>query len=267
MTFTLTYELNRPQTKNTALISPQSLLTAFSQKEFEMENMGIHTTTGIFKGYNDHEGILVCGYEFGGGDEESCDEVPQNADCPQTKLDCIFSNGELCFGEGWKKWRFQQGVIRWFGLWGHPLTKEKGDFEKTIINTNWCNTQNPDMQGQDYLKKLLDPEQVKNFLYHIQTLRPRLILFFGVKIIDALQKNDALKPFEEIMGKGNPVERLEKPFQGGEGVFGIRVQTFEKCKVVCLPHPSKYPPSDANIALFKDEIGSRIQEIKTLKGI
>jgi hypothetical protein len=228
--------------------------------------MRLNLDTDIFDGYNNRDGILICGYEWGGDDDDS----PQTEQPPATGTKCIFSNKTPFYGERWP-WPYDARIIEWFALWGHPLSKEMGAFEKTIAQTNWCNTQNPNMQGQDYLKKLLAPEQVENFIYHIKTLQPRLILFFGSKLIEALQYPDALKPFEEIVGKltlidGENSIYLQKESKGRR--FKIWFQNFEKCKIVCLPHPTgSHGLSYDYIAQFKDEIGSRIQEVKTLKGI
>jgi hypothetical protein len=239
------------------------------RKEFDMK---LHLTTGIFDGYNNRDGILLCGYEFGGSsdDDDDADETSENKR-PQKENDCVISNKKPFYGEGWP-WRYDSVIIKWFELWGHPLSKEKKPFEKTIAQTNWCNTQNPRMPSkyQDKWEKLLDPVQVENFLHHVRTLQPRLILFFGAELIQVLQNPKVLEPFQKIVGKLVPVDGkrsicLQKESKSRR--FNVWLQNFERCKVVCLPHPTGAHVSDDYIKLFKDEIGSRIQEVKTLKGI
>jgi hypothetical protein len=235
------------------------------------ERIVLNLATGLFKGYNDKDGIMLCGYEWGYSKADREREEKQGPPVLDfSKNDAVFSNKAAFYGECAKNFRYDQRIIKWFGLWGHPLSEEKGAFEKTLVQTNWCDGCDHHVEG-DYRDKLLAPDQVANFLKHVETLRPRLILFFGSRMIGILQDRRVIAPFQEIAGKivpidGKPLLILRKDFQG-QG-FNVGFQDFERCQVVGLPHPAgTHGLSDDYIALFRQEIGSRIQEVKKLKHI
>jgi hypothetical protein len=236
--------------------------------------MKLNLANGLFKGYNDKDGIMLCGYEWGFGKaDQEYEKRVEKGEAPAldiSKNNAVFSNKASFYGEQAKKWHYDRRIIKWFELWGHPLSEKEDAFEKTILQTNWCNSLDDHMK-ENPQDKLLVPEQVENFLYHVRTLQPRLILFFGSKMIEILQDSRVIKPFQEIVGRivpidGKPFVLRQKEFEGKR--FKVGFQDFEKCKVVCLPHPSSSVGlANAYIVLFKDEIGSRIQEVKTLKHI
>ncbi|MDR1647269.1 MAG: hypothetical protein LBR88_04430 [Zoogloeaceae bacterium] len=234
--------------------------------------MDLNLANGLFKGFNDKNGIMLCGYEWGYSKKDQENDEKSNAPALDlSKNDAVFSNKATFYGERANGWRYDQRIIKWFALWGHPLGKEKDDFEKTIVQTNWCNTQGHRVE-ENYWEKLLAPQQVDNFLEHVRVLQPRLILFFGSQIIHILQDTRVLGRFQDIVGKIVPIDgkpfvlRKKEDFQGRK--FDIGFQNFEHCKVVGLPHPNGTRGlQDDYIALFKDEIGSLIQEVKVLKHI
>ncbi|GHV09169.1 hypothetical protein AGMMS50229_18810 [Campylobacterota bacterium] len=218
----------------------------------------LNIATGLFKGYNDKEGIMVCGYEWGKPEEDLEQDSKNDSPPPQDSSERTFyDNSEYKFGAR---------IVKWFELWGHPLKKGEA-FDKTIVQTNWTDDCNHHIEG-DIKQKLRD--QTKNFLEHIEALKPRLILFFGSEQIEVLQEESVLKPFQEIVGKivaidGQPLVIKQKEFDGTQ--FKVGFQNFERCKIVSLPHASGARVSYAYIELFKEEIGSLIQEVKSLKHI
>ncbi|GHS90032.1 hypothetical protein FACS189487_11280 [Campylobacterota bacterium] len=223
----------------------------------------LNIATGLFKGYNDKEGIMVCGYEWGYSKADLERDSKNDSPPPQdsSENNAIFSKNP---------YPFARRIIKWFSLWGHPLSEKEDAFEKTIVQTNWCDTQAHHVE-ENYWDKLLATDQLANFLKHVKELQPRLILFFGSKQIEVLQDSRAIAPFQEIVGKivaidGQPLVIKQKEFNGTQ--FKVGFQNFERCKIVSLPHPSgSQGLSDDYIALFKDEISERIQEVKNLKHI
>lgn len=196
---------------------------------------------------------MICGYEWGGGDEET-----EGGNEPQIDevVECTFANKDLRYGSAALGWPYDKRIKKWFEMWGHPLNHDNpGDFEKSIIQTNWCDTQNPGMNG-DYTA-LWNPAQVDNFLSHCKHFSPRLILLMGSRLIDALQHPSTLEQFEAIAGKCTKGRHtVQKPSRFRR--FKIGFQAFERCDVVCLPHPSASRGlSDDYIALFNEEIGQR----------
>jgi hypothetical protein len=227
----------------------------------------LNVTTGRFEGFNDKDGIAIIGYEFGYSKKDEKNDKAGNLPARvKNENTAIFSNKSEYYGDGAKKERFAQSVIKYFSLWEHPLSEKKNAFEKTIVQTNWLDSQNRRLSG-NIESKLLSPEAIDNFLRHVKILQPRLILFFGLKMFDCLQDDRVLNRFKDIMGEiepidGKPYNNLEKIPGEGRVVF----QNFEKCKVVVLPHPSSGLRDDY-IARYKEEIGERIQEVKAIKGI
>ena len=231
-----------------------------------MRNLNI--ANSLFPGLNDQQGIMLCGYEWGWSKKDQEDDSESIENSNVNLAQCTFSNKSLRYGAKANGWRYDNRIVKWFDLWGHPLSRENlgTDFEKCIVQTNWCNTQNHKI-NESYYSKLTDKIQIDNFIYHIEHLKPSLILFFGSEQISILQDDKVLPRFVEHTGnaKCRPYS-LQKDFSGIR--FHIRFQDFEHCRVVCLPHPSSSRGlSDSYIALFKDELSPLIAEVKRLKGV
>jgi hypothetical protein len=222
----------------------------------------------IFPKLNDSNGIMLCGYEWGWSKEDQRDEERGLLEEFDNDITFTFSNKAIQFGERAFKWRYDKRIINWFDLWGHPLVREGlgSDFDKCILQTNWCNTQNYKID-ENYYSKLTRAEQVDNFIFHIKKFRPKLIIFFGSELIKVLQDKRVMPRFHEIMGDiTSPLESCQKDFSGR--MFYISFQGFEKCNVVCFPHPSSSRGlNDSYIKLFCSELDERIGKVKSLKGI
>lgn len=212
---------------------------------------------------NKKRGLMICGYEWGYSKaDQTADKLGEhktnNSDAQNT-----FSNKEPRYGSKALGWRFDNVLLKWFELWGHKLSREGlgGSFERSIIQTNWCNTQAHQMKG-DVLKKLLSKDQVDNFLFHIEKLDPQLIVFAGSKLIQALQYKSVLERFEKIMGhKVSAPEYDQEDFPGRR--FKVAFQEFENCKIVCLPHPSgSRGLADEYMAMFKPRMSGLLESYK-----
>lgn len=228
----------------------------------------LNVANSIFPSLNDQQGIMLCGYEWGDSKKDRENKSKTNQD-PNSKIsDCTFSNKLLRYGDKAKNWRYDNRIIKWFELWGHPLSREGlgTDFEKCIIQTNWCNTQNHRVKG-NYYQKLTAQEQINNFLHHVGSLKPKLILFFGSQQISILQDAKVLPRFVDLVGQAeSKPNSLRKEFHGRR--FYIHFQKFHHCNVVCLPHPSSTRGlSDEYIAKFREEISPLIKEVKSTKGL
>lgn len=220
----------------------------------------------VFPGFNDNQGLMLCGYEW--GFSKSDQEFAQADEQKRSSVAHVFSNKAAEYGEIANGWKYDQRIIYWFELFGHKLSQREtgGNFEKCLLQTNWCDTQNNKMEG-DYWSKLLEPSQIDNFIAHIEMFKPRLIFFFGSQILKILQSEKVLPRFMEAMGVvTEPLIFQRKPFDGR--VFSIGFQGFENCKVMCFPHPSgSHGLSDDYIKLFSTEAGKLLQEFKELKSL
>jgi hypothetical protein len=230
-------------------------------------NKKFNIATGIFPGWNHSKGIMLCGYEWGGGGEETGDSLATE-ELLTAEAPVVFSNKAPRYGQVANSWPYDRRIIEWFGFWGHQLRRDEtgGDFEKCLLQTNWCDTQNVKVTGH-YYEKLLADDQVANFIKHIAEFKPRLIFFFGSAMINLLQNAKVLTPFKDVMGNvTQPLEVVTKPFDGKK--FKVGFQGFENCRIIALPHPSgSRGLNNEYIKLFTQEIGERIAEVKRFKGI
>ena len=231
-----------------------------------MENI-YNVATGVFPGFNDKHGIMICGYEWGGDDEIT--ENVTTADPSQvTNLGVIFSNKAPFYGSVAESWPYDKKIRDWFRIWGHELQRDGngGDFEKCLLQTNWCDTQAPNMTNINYQKKLLDPVQISNFIEHVKHFEPRVLMFFGSRMGRLLNAKEVIDKFQEIVGKEIETFRYEKyPFSGRR--FNVGFQAFERCNVIALPHPSgSHGLSPEYIKLFTPKIGSILSDFKKSRG-
>lgn len=220
----------------------------------------------IFKGLNDKEGIMICGYEWGESkaDQEQIEKIEIDL-----SIQCTFSNKALLYGERAKTWPYDNNIKKWFALWGHALDEDElgGDFDKSLVQTNWAITCNPNIT--DY-STLLEDEAINNFLLHVEELKPKIIMFSGRKLIDFLRNNKVWDRFTAIMGNEiKPLKRVQKTEYQDKGIkFNVFFNDFERCKVICFPHASgSHGLSDKYIELYKKEMAPILAEFKKSKRI
>lgn len=200
-------------------------------------------------------GLMICGYEWGYSRED--EEADTNGIVNQPADPGVlytFANKQLGHGDRALRWRYDQRIIKWFEIWGTPFNRSNpGEFEQSVIQTNWCNGMNNSIEDYSMIN---DKAQVDNFLCHIDYFMPSLILFMGSRMIDALQNPETLEKFQSIMGGCTKLPvRMQKEFPGRR--FNLTFQSFEKCEVVCLPHPSgSHGLEDEYIKLFAGEMGA-----------
>ena len=218
--------------------------------------------TGIFKGFNDQHGLMLCGYEWGYNKADQ--EFFASGEKHDLSKPCTYSNKSMRYGDVAWTWRYDQRIKKWFATWGHPLN-EGGvdgfgdDFDKSITQTNWSNDCGTEVEDYD---KFLADEHVDNFLFHIEELKPKVLIFMGSKLIDYLQNEKVKSRFMDIVGpevEGKTM--VQKPFSGTQ--FKVYFQKFENCQVICFPHPSgTIGLSDEYIKLFQEEMERILSQYK-----
>lgn len=222
----------------------------------------------IFPELNAKRGLMICGYEWGFSKEDQRRENQGVAHFFDPTAITTFANKSAAHGERAFSWPYDNRVIKWFGLWGHPLNRAGlgSDFDKCVVQTNWCNSGGNSIK-ENYFHKLTNKEQADNFILHIEALDPSLIFFMGSSIIDILQTPHILERFEQVLGKKASLPRkMQKSFAGRR--FKIGFQSFGRCEVVSLPHPSgSHGVNDEYIALFNPEISPLISAFKMAKNI
>lgn len=208
---------------------------------------------------------MICGYEWGLSkrDAQKLESAPlTRKNCPHT-----FANKSLEYGAIAGVWPYDNKIAEWFGLWGHPLNRDGlgGEFERSLVQTNWCDTENNRMES-DCQAKLLAPENVENFMFHLEELRPRLILFMGSWLMKVFQRPTVKVQVKRIFGDTTAaLKEIQKPYIGTR--FKISVECFEHIDVVGLPHPTgSRGLSYDYIKLFAPEIGGLIKKYKENRG-
>ena len=222
----------------------------------------------IFPTLNDKRGLMICGYEWGFSKEDQRRDEQGISHAFNDSAITTFANKSPAHGERAFSWPYDNRIIKWFGLWGHPLNRAGlgSDFDKCVVQTNWCNSEGNSIR-ENYFHKLTNKEQSENFLSHVEILDPSLIFFMGSSIIDILQTPKIMGRFESLLGrKASALRKVQKDFPGRR--FKIGFQSFERCEVVSLPHPSgSHGVRDDYIALFKAEISPLISGVKQAKKI
>ena len=230
--------------------------------EYENLNLG----NSIFKGFNDKNGLMICGYEWGFSKEDQQSQDSGNWIEPTEKIDHTFANKARYLGDVAKKWRYDNNIKKWFELWGFPLDSQElgGDFEKSIIQTNWADTQGHSIAQEAH--KFLSEAQINNFINHIAVLKPKVIIFMGRNLIDYLQNPAVFPRFVEVMGEMTERKRVVQKESSGTR-FKVFFQNFENCQIVCFPHPSgSQGLSYSYIESFRPEMSDILSTYKSERG-
>ncbi|WP_201616931.1 hypothetical protein [Psychrobacter urativorans] len=228
-----------------------------------MNNTNLNLGNSIFDGFNDQNGLMICGYEWGFSKKDEKEQELGSWVEPSEEVEHTFANKARHWGEVANTWRYDNSIKRWFELWDFPLDSQElgGDFEKSIIQTNWADTQGNSINDSDSNKFLLE-EHVDNFIRHVEALRPKVIIFMGSKLMDYLQNPAVLTRFEDIMGEiTEPRHIVQK--ESSHTKFKVQFQSFENCQVIGFPHPSgSHGISYDYIELFQPEMNEIISKFK-----
>lgn len=228
-----------------------------------MDYNDLNLGNSVFQGFNDKYSLMLCGYEWGfSKDDQQAQESGEWVE-PNEEVKYTFANKAQHWGDVANTWRYDHNIKKWFELWGFPLDSQKldDDFEKSIVQTNWADTQSHSIaQGTN---KFLSEEQIDNFINHITALKPKVIIFMGRKLIDYLQNPAVFNRFVEVMGEMTERKRMvQKKFSGTR--FKIFFQNFENCQIVCFPHPSgSRGLRDDYIASFRPEMNEILSTYKS----
>jgi hypothetical protein len=227
----------------------QTMNTPYNPHSFNVGN-------SIFPGFNDKNGLVVCGYEWGYSKKDRARQANEEYSDVKTTIDTFLSKVEKYNSP------YDKRILKWFKVFGHELGRESGfsGFDKLILQTNWCDTQGAYVS--DY-NRFLSEENINNFLRHMSEYQPTLLLFMGVRQIECLQDKRVQLRFREIFGEEKENLRFERDNKYPGRKFRIGFQRFERISILALPHPSgSRGLSDDYISLFKAEIGTLIVQFK-----
>ena len=208
---------------------------------------------------NSDSGLMICGINWGGAEDS----------------DYVWSRdilGDSFFSDRrFNDYPYRNRVVRWFERLGHPLASDvaaAGPFERSIVQTNWMRSQAPNMHGRD-----LHAECVRewgNFEFHVQRLRPRLIVFMSVQLLEVLNSPPCIGGARRLFGSEAPVDVQTRDLVRGEKRhkrFRVASQKFERAHCLALPHPTGTRGlSDDYVAAFADVIDPLLRQYKSQRG-
>lgn len=136
---------------------------------------------------------------------------------------------------------YRNRIVHWFLLWGYQLARnpnDVGEFEKSIVQTNWLQTSSNNMNHTNI--EVACVEDSESFLQTCDTLKPKLILFFGKQLMWAF---NSVQLKDKIQGLfGSPKEKIrwlqKDVYSNGEmrRRFHLGFQQYENVTLVALPH-------------------------------
>jgi|GEM_PF-4724526 len=227
--------------------------TPFNETTYNVGN-------SIFPGFNDKDGIILCGYEWGYSAHDQYLEKNHKDEIEKKKseINTFYSKSKIYDSP------YDLRIVKWFGFFGHPLDINNGfsSFDKCLLQTNWCDDQGTYVN--DYAK-FLSEENSGNFLSIMDVFRPRVLVLMGSKQIQYLQTPAIKNRFFEIFGaEVSPLDVKSKPFEGRK--FKIAFQMFERIQIISFPHPSGTRGlSDNYIKLFASEMKVILDNYRELK--
>lgn len=176
-------------------------------------------------------GIMICGYNFGYSSEDK--ENDQSGLTIDAEPPSFFSDRKR------NDTRFRNRLLTWLKSWGKELqteTDKVGSFERSFFQTNWLDTQSSTISEDGIsIKKLVDESE--GILSLIESRRPRVILFTGSLMIEALNDTRIRKKVEALLGArpGNAIVHDSEVATSGPK-FKVLMQEFPKATVISVPH-------------------------------
>ncbi len=194
-------------------------------------------------------GIMICGYEWGFSKEDQL-AVKEGEYTHEEKS--FFSDQSV------NDCAYRNRIVSWLDALGLPLTsKDPGVIERSIVQTNWMDSQDHQVAGDIYIRLR---EQKENFLNHLAYFKPKIVLFFGVRQLEVLNK-EILQEIEKILGCNTQKERyIQKELKHCKS-YKIGFQSFEKAEMIAFPHPAtRGGICDHYIEAYHDDIAPIFQK-------
>ena len=88
------------------------------QKKANFDHLNLGNS--IFTGFNDKEGLMICGCEWGFSKKDQRDWENGTYEKAQNVIH-TFTDKTPVFGERANTWPYNNNIKKWFKLWGVPL--------------------------------------------------------------------------------------------------------------------------------------------------
>ncbi|MEQ9546361.1 MAG: hypothetical protein RIK85_10190 [Marinobacter sp.] len=176
-------------------------------------------------------GIMICGYNFGFSSQDQEDE--EKGVTAQESAPSFFSDAKV------NNTLFRNCLLAWLNNWGRPLETDAtkiGGYERSFFQTNWLGTQTNTIADDGITINKLVAES-DGILSLIESRKPRLILFTGSALIEALNDIRIRERVESILGTrpGNAeIFQSDVPVSGTK--FKLLKQHFPEATIVSVPH-------------------------------
>ncbi|TYC63801.1 hypothetical protein FMN52_00830 [Marinobacter sp. BW6] len=176
-------------------------------------------------------GIMICGYNFGFSSQDQDDE--EKGLKTEESAPSFFSDPQV------NNTLFRNRMLLWLDKWGRPLETDAdriGSYEKSFFQTNWLGTQTNTIADDTITINKLVAES-DGILSLMEARKPRLVIFTGSDLIEALNDIRVRERVESILGPrpGNAeIFRSDVPVKGTK--FKLLKQDFPVTTVVSLPH-------------------------------
>ncbi len=193
---------------------------------------------------------MICGINFGYSKEDEVKEalgVQQPIESPS-----FFSDSTV------NRTDFAHEIRKWLNLWDIDLAQEPGEegpLEKSFFQTNWDNSQTRSTDSDFKINTSYLVENSAGFLSLLEERKPRLVIFVGVLLIEALNDIRIRERVESILGErpGNALS-ITGDAPPGKRKFKIMLQKFPKAQIISLPHPQARGLRDEYMKSFRDVV-------------
>ncbi|MAI34101.1 MAG: hypothetical protein CMM07_20840 [Rhodopirellula sp.] len=176
-------------------------------------------------------GIMICGYNFGFSSQDQDDE--EKGETAGESMPSFFSDAKV------NNTLFRNRLLAWLNIWGRSMETDASrieEYERSFFQTNWLGTQtNTIAEDEITIDKLV--AESDGILSLIEDRKPRLIIFTGSDLIEALNDIRIRERVESILGSrpGNAeVFRSDVPV--GKTKFKLLKQDFPRTTVISVPH-------------------------------
>lgn len=190
---------------------------------------------------------MICGINDGYSKKDIKKESGQDKSIYIDQKDTFFSN-EKCRSNP-----FKSSIIKWFRLWGIPLSEDEngaGHLERSISQINWIPQRSTSFTSN--VKKSCIAEN-NDFYDALGYFKPLIIVLAGVGMHDAMESKQLRDKTHSIIG-----DIQETRFVNGASyknvahtdfkkAFRSKVVRYEKSTIIAMPHPSARGLSDKYI--------------------
>lgn len=135
--------------------------------------------------------------------------------------------------------------------------------EKSIMQTNWLPGASKNIQGWDLDKHYTHYKD--SFLLLLEVIKPRIIFFTSVGLLEAFNTPNNLIEVRKIFGKKKYYEIISSTPHKIKRKFRFGFEEFERCKIIAVPHPTGARVPNEPIIEFSPRIKDILNDYSKIK--